>query len=143
MMHRREKSDLAIVATKPANKADRSVAEPVERRAGAKGSAGQQGASPAQNRASVSQALVRIRQAVGSWPEVRFAVTHPRWEPYALIGPVRICAGGARPYRDRIMRVAKPAQNARAFPTSTNARPSLNLRPILREKAQNHRLTFC
>jgi RNA-directed DNA polymerase len=28
------------------------------------------------------------------WPSVRFAVTHPRWEPYALIGPVRICAGG-------------------------------------------------
>ena len=30
------------------------------------------------------------------WPEQRFAVTHPRWEPYALIGPVRFCAGGAQ-----------------------------------------------
>ena len=30
------------------------------------------------------------------WPNVRFAVRHPRWEPYARIGPVRICAGGAR-----------------------------------------------
>jgi len=30
------------------------------------------------------------------WPERRFAVRHPRWEPYARIGPVRICAGGAR-----------------------------------------------
>jgi group II intron reverse transcriptase/maturase len=29
------------------------------------------------------------------WPEVRFAVTHPRWEPSARIGPARICAGGA------------------------------------------------
>jgi group II intron reverse transcriptase/maturase len=29
------------------------------------------------------------------WPSERFAVKHPRWEPYALIGPVRICAGGA------------------------------------------------
>jgi len=29
------------------------------------------------------------------WPKARFAVKHPRWEPYALIGPVRICAGGA------------------------------------------------
>ena len=28
------------------------------------------------------------------WPDARFAVRHPRWEPYALIGPVRICAGG-------------------------------------------------
>jgi RNA-directed DNA polymerase len=30
------------------------------------------------------------------WPEMRFAVRRPRWEPYARIGPVRICAGGAR-----------------------------------------------
>ncbi|MGH6752946.1 MAG: group II intron reverse transcriptase/maturase [Bradyrhizobium sp.] len=30
------------------------------------------------------------------WPNVRFAVTHPRWEPDALIGPVRFCAGGAQ-----------------------------------------------
>ena len=29
------------------------------------------------------------------WPAVRFAATHPRQEPDALIGPVRICAGGA------------------------------------------------
>ena len=29
------------------------------------------------------------------WPDARFAVTHPRWEPNARIGPVRICAGGA------------------------------------------------
>ena len=30
------------------------------------------------------------------WPSVRFAATHPRWEPYASIGLVRICAGGVR-----------------------------------------------
>jgi group II intron reverse transcriptase/maturase len=30
------------------------------------------------------------------WPEQRFAVTHPRWEPNARIGHVRICAGGIR-----------------------------------------------
>jgi RNA-directed DNA polymerase len=30
------------------------------------------------------------------WPSARFAVTHPRWEPYARIGPVRICAGGVQ-----------------------------------------------
>ena len=29
------------------------------------------------------------------WPSARFAVKHPRWEPYALIGHVRNCAGGA------------------------------------------------
>jgi RNA-directed DNA polymerase len=30
------------------------------------------------------------------WPSARFAVNHPRWEPYALMGHVRICAGGAQ-----------------------------------------------
>jgi RNA-directed DNA polymerase len=30
------------------------------------------------------------------WPSARFAVKHPRWEPDARIGPVRICAGGAQ-----------------------------------------------
>jgi RNA-directed DNA polymerase len=30
------------------------------------------------------------------WPRVRFAVRHPRWEPYARIGHVRFCAGGAQ-----------------------------------------------
>ena len=29
------------------------------------------------------------------WPNQRFVVKHPRWEPDALIGPVRFCAGGA------------------------------------------------
>ena len=30
------------------------------------------------------------------WPDRRFAVRHPRWEPCARIGLARICAGGAR-----------------------------------------------
>jgi RNA-directed DNA polymerase len=30
------------------------------------------------------------------WPDVRFAVRHPRWEPRAGIPLARICAGGAR-----------------------------------------------
>jgi RNA-directed DNA polymerase len=29
------------------------------------------------------------------WPERRFAVRHPRWEPYAGNPHVRFCAGGA------------------------------------------------
>ena len=92
MMHGREKSDPAIVAEKSTNKADRSAAESVERRAGAKGNANQQSTDRAQNRATVSQALERIRKAANS----SFAVTHPRWEPYAGIPLVRICAGGAQ-----------------------------------------------
>jgi len=30
------------------------------------------------------------------WPEQRFAVKHPRWEPYAGMPHVRFCAGGAQ-----------------------------------------------
>ena len=63
MMHGREKSDPAIVARKPANKAGRPAAEPVERRAGAEGNAGQQSTRRAQDRESVSQGLDRVRHA--------------------------------------------------------------------------------
>ena len=63
MMHEPEKSDSAIVATKPANKAGQLVAEPVERRAGTGRNANQQSTCRAQNRESVSQALDRVRQA--------------------------------------------------------------------------------
>jgi RNA-directed DNA polymerase len=91
MMHGSGKSDEAIVAGKPANKAERSVAESVERRAEAKGNAGQYGMDRTQRRTDMSQALDRIRQAAR-----RFAVTYPRWEPYAGKPLVRFCAGGAQ-----------------------------------------------
>src|SRR5712691_6959538 len=63
MMHGGGKSDEAIVAGKPANRAERSATEPVERRAEAKGNASQQSTDRTQRRATVSQALDRIRQA--------------------------------------------------------------------------------
>src|SRR5919108_3218553 len=63
MMHGGGRSDSAIVAVKPTNEAEQSAAEPVEPRAEAKGNAGQQNTHRTQNRASVSQALERIRQA--------------------------------------------------------------------------------
>src|SRR5215475_6805391 len=94
MMHGREKSDLAIVAMKPANKANEptaeastgaNAAEPVERRAGAKGNTHQQSTYWTQSQARVSQALERIRHV--------FAVTHPRQEPYAGKPHVRFCEG--------------------------------------------------
>ena len=56
MMHGREKSDSAIVAGKPTNKAVPTAAEPVERRAGAKGNASQQSTHRTQRRVRVSQA---------------------------------------------------------------------------------------
>ena len=58
------KSDSAIVAVKPTNKAERSATESVEPRAEAKGNAGQQSTLRMQSRDSVSQALERIRQVV-------------------------------------------------------------------------------
>jgi RNA-directed DNA polymerase len=61
MMHGREKSDSAIVAGKPTNKAVSTAAEPVEPRAEAEGKASQQSTHRAQYRARVSQALERIR----------------------------------------------------------------------------------
>jgi RNA-directed DNA polymerase len=72
VMHGREKSDPAIVATKPTNKAGQSAAEPVEPRAGAEGNAGQQSTCRAQNRGSVSQALDRVRQAGRQRKKERF-----------------------------------------------------------------------
>jgi RNA-directed DNA polymerase len=72
MMHGREKSDPAIVATKPTNKAGKPAAEPVEPRAGAEGNAGRQSTRRAQNRASVSQALDRVRQAARRRKKERF-----------------------------------------------------------------------
>src|SRR3954464_15127234 len=61
MMHGREKSDLAIGAAKPANNDGRPSAELVEQRAGAEGNAGQDRTRRAQNRASVSKGLDRVR----------------------------------------------------------------------------------
>jgi hypothetical protein len=61
MMYGHEKSDPAIVAVKPANKAERSAAELAERRVGTKGNAGQLSTRRTQSRVSVSQVLARIR----------------------------------------------------------------------------------
>ena len=82
MMHGHEKSDSAIVAGKPTNKAVLTAAEPVERRAGAEGNASQQSTGRAQNRTNrVTGAGARTAS---------FAVTHPRREPCAGIPLARI-----------------------------------------------------
>jgi len=72
MMHGRGKSDSAIVAVKPTNKAERSAAEPVEPRAGTKGNASQQRTGRTQRRETVSQVLERIRQAARQRKKERF-----------------------------------------------------------------------
>ncbi len=66
MMHDREKSDAAIVAVKPTNKAvarRAAAAELVEPRVATKRNAGEQSMHRTQGRARVSQALRRVRQA--------------------------------------------------------------------------------
>jgi hypothetical protein len=67
MMHGHEKSDLAIVAMKPANKAKEAhsganAAESVERRAGAKGNTHQQSTHWTLSQVRAPKALERIRQ---------------------------------------------------------------------------------
>src|ERR1700758_5554883 len=105
MMHGRGKSDFAIVAVKPANKAEHpaeqsaveaTAAEPVERRAETKGNASQQSTHRTQSWVSVSQALERIRPA--------FAVMtrgKSRMRESCMYGSARGAPGNGRPYRDR------------------------------------------
>src|SRR5271157_3329324 len=72
MTHGHGESDSAIVAGKPTNRAERSAAEPVEPRAEAEGNAIQQSTGRAQSRETVSQALVRIRQAARQRKKEKF-----------------------------------------------------------------------
>ena len=65
MMHESEKSDSVVVAVKSANKAEQSVTELAEPRTGTKGNANQQSTRRAQDRESVSQALIGAVESVG------------------------------------------------------------------------------
>ena len=84
MMHEPEKSDSVVVAGKPTNKAERFAAEPVEPRTGTKGNAGQQSTRRAQDRASVSQALERVRQAARQGKKERFTSLLHHLDPAML-----------------------------------------------------------
>jgi RNA-directed DNA polymerase len=72
MMHGLEKSDLAVVAARPANKAGQPAAEWVEPRAGTKGNTGQPRTRRTQCRGSVSQGLDRVRQVARQKKKERF-----------------------------------------------------------------------
>ena len=72
MMYGRRKSDPGVVATKSANNAEPSAAEPVEPRTGIKGNVDRQSTRQAQDWESVSQALARIRQAAKLRKKERF-----------------------------------------------------------------------
>src|SRR5262247_1272799 len=99
MMHGPEKSDLAIVAGKPANKAEQSAAESVERRAGAKGNAGQQSTFRTQSRQTC----------------------HRRWNAYGKHWPSHT-RGGSRMRESRPYGSVRGACDETHVPTATAAR---------------------
>ena len=117
MMNGPEKSDPAIVARKPANKAARSATEPsvkvpaaaesVERRVGTKGNADWQSTRRTQSRASVSQALERIRQMEADCSAV-YTRGRSRMRESRTYGSVRGALSNERPYRDCGVAISSP-----------------------------------
>src|SRR6266702_3081639 len=112
MMNGPEKSDTAIVAMKPTNKAGQpaaersaaepNAAEPVERRAGTKGNADQQSTHRTQSRASVSQALERIRKVATERKKERFTTLFHHIDPDLLEEAFYELAQNAAPGVDRM-----------------------------------------
>ena len=95
MMHGPEKSDLAIVATKPANKAGAPATERGEPRAGTEGNTGHPRTPRTQSRASVSPGLDRVRYTSPSDTRGR-----SRMREFRSSGSVRGVLRNGHPYRD-------------------------------------------
>jgi len=100
-------------AGKPTNKAVPTAAEPVERRAGAKGNASQQSTHRTQRRVRVSQALERVRQVSPSHTQ-----GGSRVREFRSHGSGRGAVSNGRPYRTshRVLRLMthsgpQPRQN--------------------------------
>jgi hypothetical protein len=106
MMHGHEKSDLAIVAGKPTNKAERSAAELVERRAGPRGMRANQARAGLSAGSAWHRVLARIRQltavATRGGSRMRESRTY---------GSGRGARGNSRPYRE--VRQAKLVRSSR------------------------------
>src|SRR5881394_143756 len=124
-MYDHEKSDPAIVAVKPTNKAGQPAAELVEPRAGAEGNVSQQSTGRAQYRGTVSQALARIRQA--SPLDTQGGSRMPELGPY---GSVRGARGNSRPYRESHrgpVKATRMPSRPREFHPEPLTDPDLNL----------------
>ena len=96
MMHRGEKSDLSIVAAKPANGVGRPEPELVERRDGAKENTGQASTRRTPSRASVSPGLGRVRTTFS--PSIQGG---SRMRECRTSGSVRGVLSNGHPYRNR------------------------------------------
>src|SRR5271165_1734656 len=135
-MNGHETSDPAIVAVKPANADGRPGAEAVEPRAGAEGNAARQRTLQAQDRASVTQGLDRVRQVAREKKKERFTtllhhispallrlsffalkreaapgVDGMTWRDYAEELELRLCTNGstaAHTGRSHLVRIQDP-----------------------------------
>ena len=95
MMHRGEKSDLSIVAGKPANGVGRPKSELVERREGAEENTGQASTRRTPSRASVSPGLGRVRTTFS--PSIQGG---SRMRECRTSGSVRGVLSNGHPYRN-------------------------------------------
>src|SRR5215218_6580580 len=116
MVHGRGKSDEAIVATKPTNKAELSAAEPVERRAEAKGNASQQSMlwTQCQNEHVTGAGSIRtVASSRSVWTRGGSRMRESR-----TYGSVRGALSNERPYRDRSVPTLDKTAWARFAPLS-------------------------
>jgi hypothetical protein len=102
VMHGREKSDSAHSSWEADEQAVPTAAEPVERRAGAKGNASQQSTHRTQRRVRVSQALERVRRVSPSHTQ-----GGSRVREFRSHGSGRGAVSNGRPYRTsmRVLRI--------------------------------------
>ena len=100
-----EKSDALIVPVKRANKTERSVAERVEGSGAEKRNAELQSTVRTQRRVAVSQAQIRIREAINN-VFASHTQLKSRMRENCQSGSVRGALSNERPYRDHITAVS-------------------------------------